>query len=375
MTQLRSLKIENFRGIRRGQLDDLTDVNILVGKNNCGKTTVIEAMCRVASSEHPPLREAGVRDLFGRTFAQIWSRIRSSRQASTLSFDETEAHSFLMQQYEIPSSSTGDKSWILASIEWSNPSPDHPNWIGLLLPRLVLPTGAALSASSVKNQNLTETRFGRKLVEAAGVLRKQQYLSDDLPQEGRSFFSHAQLFRPQDAFDLPVERLLWPKLLSGRGDKELTAAISDIFGMEIESLSLSDQGLFALFSDRGIPLDVMGDGTRVAFRSWIVLASLSDTLLMMEEPECFQHPGSLERYAAVVCRLAQKRRVQLVISTHSGECVSSFLRAAKSSEAKAAVYHLGLDPEGIQTARRLDPEAVESLRETGVDVRYLDLYA
>ena len=66
--------------------------------------------------------------------------------------------------------------------------------------------------------------------------------------------------------------------------------------------------------------------------------------------------------------------MQLVISTQSGECVRSFLKAAKIAQYDAAVFHLSLE-NGKQTAQRLDPKTVETLTDTGVDIRFLDMYA
>ena len=106
----------------------------------------------------------------------------------------------------------------------------------------------------------------------------------------------------------------------------------------------------------------------------MVLTMMKGTLLMLEEPECHQHPGSLERFSTALCRLAKAQEVQLIISTHSSDCVRSFLQAAKTAQSDAAVFHLTLE-NGKQDARRLDPEAVETLTSTGVDVRFLDLYA
>ena len=37
------LQISAFRGIRDLTLDNLSTVNVLVGANNCGKTSVLEA--------------------------------------------------------------------------------------------------------------------------------------------------------------------------------------------------------------------------------------------------------------------------------------------------------------------------------------------
>ena len=41
---IRSLLLENYRGFRRFELHDLGRVNLIVGTNNAGKTSVLEAV-------------------------------------------------------------------------------------------------------------------------------------------------------------------------------------------------------------------------------------------------------------------------------------------------------------------------------------------
>ena len=41
---LNDLTIENFRSFENYKLDKLARVNLLVGDNNCGKTSVLEAV-------------------------------------------------------------------------------------------------------------------------------------------------------------------------------------------------------------------------------------------------------------------------------------------------------------------------------------------
>ena len=54
---LSRIEIENFRGIRSARLD-FNDTTMLVGENDSGKTTLIEAICTVLS---PSLTDEPIR--------------------------------------------------------------------------------------------------------------------------------------------------------------------------------------------------------------------------------------------------------------------------------------------------------------------------
>jgi predicted ATPase len=50
---LSSIELENYRGFRQYRLGRLSRVNLLVGKNNCGKTSILEAVHLLASGGDP----------------------------------------------------------------------------------------------------------------------------------------------------------------------------------------------------------------------------------------------------------------------------------------------------------------------------------
>ena len=50
---LKTLAMRGFRGFESYVMNDLTTVNLIVGKNNCGKTTVLEAVELLVSNGHP----------------------------------------------------------------------------------------------------------------------------------------------------------------------------------------------------------------------------------------------------------------------------------------------------------------------------------
>jgi AAA15 family ATPase/GTPase len=41
---IREVSIDNFKGIKHCEIKDLAKVNLLIGKNSCGKSSIMEAV-------------------------------------------------------------------------------------------------------------------------------------------------------------------------------------------------------------------------------------------------------------------------------------------------------------------------------------------
>jgi len=57
MPQLNNLNIQNFRLLKNLEIPQLKQINLIVGKNNAGKSTVLEALCIYESLGSPLLLE------------------------------------------------------------------------------------------------------------------------------------------------------------------------------------------------------------------------------------------------------------------------------------------------------------------------------
>ena len=58
MDGFRNIEIKNFRGIEHLKIDDFSKVNVFLGQNNSGKTTVLEAIAMLMSMSNPDIPQA-----------------------------------------------------------------------------------------------------------------------------------------------------------------------------------------------------------------------------------------------------------------------------------------------------------------------------
>lgn len=107
--------------------------------------------------------------------------------------------------------------------------------------------------------------------------------------------------------------------------------------------------------------DQFSDGTlRMIGLLWSMLES--DSLLLLEEPELSLNSGVVSRIPALMHRMQQKRRRQVIVSTHSAELLSD--------KGVGAEEVLLLDPssEGTKIRRASDLEEMRALIEGGLSV-------
>ena len=86
---LRNLKLEKYRSFDEYELSNLSRVNLLVGKNDCGKTSILEAIHFLVSRGDPMVlaecagRRGEGADVAPRSaapsLAEVWVRITASR--------------------------------------------------------------------------------------------------------------------------------------------------------------------------------------------------------------------------------------------------------------------------------------------------------
>lgn len=129
-----------------------------------------------------------------------------------------------------------------------------------------------------------------------------------------------------------------------------------------------------------VPIDAFGDGARSVFKLLVALHVLVDGvseeepgLLIWEEPELFQNPGTAGALISLVAELIDSINIQIFITSHSAEAANYFLKLAQFGaivEDGLLILRMQLN-KGELTAVGFNYEEAEAWVSLGNDLRTL----
>ena len=349
---LSSLEIQNFKGIKQGKLENLTQVNILVGRNNSGKSTVLDALILLRSAVvgYDHLERMGVEQILRRrvdtgrenvSYDELWFRMETSDAISVdAEFDTND-----VLKCEWRSSGNTNLPEGHFRIGKSPRSLDH-SWAN---------RGDGNHAKNFSNSNLIQSINNLGSENTSTFLALVHLLEANLIHQG-------------------FDEGFWYELAKDRKDRKVIEMLNAIYQTDIEGLNFSlfpppRRRLVAARSEESVAVDWFGDGFRYAVNILSFGAVLHDTALLVEELETHQHPESLRMLINTLFVLAKQQNLQLFLTTHSMELITYALEAAEEKQIDLKLHHLNLNQEGILRSIPMSSPSATMFLDIGHDPR------
>ena len=297
-----TISISHFRGIEYVELKGLKQVNLIVGKNNSGKTSLLEAFFLLAGMSDPRLTIAinQFRDLSLKTdsdFKYIFNNLDLTVPIKLEGFiDGTTRWATFMPLYEATSKikirEANTDEEIAPSVSRNNQGID-----GLQISFRTSVDPEEKSTLSIKNETVTVSGIYEEQLDCKYLHIKTRL--DQMPKD----ISNIIIKKRMDTI-VQVLREIEPNLIDIR-------------------MGNNENIYFDIGADELVPINIMGDGIR---RTLSVLSSIYEMehgILLIDEIENGLHYSCLKIFWKAILTAAQLFDVQIIATTHSYECIEA----------------------------------------------------
>jgi AAA15 family ATPase/GTPase len=318
------LEISNFRCYERLRLDNLGSVNVVVGANGCGKTTILEAIyLTLGSSPELAFRLRGWRGMGNVLAATSQSGYDSLWSDLFHNFDEHKVINIALRGTSQDSNSlevsydAKIKNIIRLNSQVKRGSDDEP------MTDVVLPVTFKYREHGQKVYTIRPKLTRQGKLETGNVVRKTQ----------ASFYS--------SAFIASVGPLEPAHQFSEFSKKKKAQPIIDEFKKlfpDLDNLSVEIQsGIEMLFCDvpwvpSKLPVALISGGAQKMVSILLGIATQTKGVILIDELENGVYYKLLPKVWESLYSFAKRFGVQLFVSTHSKECLQAVLPIMAANE-------------------------------------------
>lgn len=355
---LDGIEIRNFKGIRNGEFKSFGEINVFIGPNNSGKSTILDSIYLLNHFFSP-------HDILGNYIP----RYLTAKKAGNTNFESL--HWKYNQNVD--------------SIIKPVVSLDKEEKIGVGLEYNMLEwkfQDKFLVSDEIEDDEINReiNTGGRRSYESiTKYLSKSNnsvlsnYLNSLQGDLSNTYYIHSGVFQVLEQ----VENQVWGGLYQDRSDKKVISKLNEIYDTKVDQLSYVPRGedpeLQILFDDYAAEPGSLGDGFRYAFALFAGIEAYSPNTILIEEPENHQHPSAYEGIANSIVEYSTDDSKQFFVATHSLDFLSYLAEESREKGIEMNIYHLGLN-DGDLDVREIDNPDIEMLQDLGIDPRRLNEY-
>ncbi len=347
---LDSLEIKNFRAFKHLRIEKLGRVNLIVGKNNVGKSSVLEALWIYAEQGEPALLYRLLTQRDELTYnGKEPARISANTQERSLAFNNLffdRADTKLLHSPICISSVAYPEDSVQVDVEWNNPQWTMQNGE---LSEATSPVYAVPSQPPTLVLRLGQgnpIRF--PLVE--NYVQNERVIPIGYADYVTTFVVGAAGLSPGDLVTL------WDMVALSDLEPEVIAALKIITPQLVAVNFVSSDRMNSLrtpkarMSDANSPVSLrsLGEGMNRMLGIALALVNAKDGMLLIDEVDTGLHYSVLPDMWKLIFEVAHRLNVQVFATSHSWDCIQAFQQAAADSkEAEGVLIRLEQRKDGI----------------------------
>lgn len=326
---LSEIDVRHFRLFSQLKIDDLARVNLIVGLNNSGKSTLLEAIFLLMSQNNP----SALLELLSLRGETVYLNDRNQKPSGR-GFQSS--HVFWGHQLT-PNN----------RIDISGVNLDRKQLRIYLEPRQVslfeshpFESGVADLDTATANLVIDYGEHQRYTlpVDGDGILL-ERYIRT--PRTGRSGQDTPVNLVTTEYLDYEQIARLWDQITLTDKEMKVVEALQ-ILEPKVQRISFTSQrtsnsGILVKIQDETVPVPLgsLGDGMRRILALIASLVNSENGILLVDEIDAGLHYSILEDVWRLIFDTAERLNLQVFATTHSGDCVKAFSKVSQHYEEKA----------------------------------------
>ncbi len=365
MSMIRSLTIDGYRGFKHLEIEGLGRVNLLVGKNNCGKSSVLEALYLLHAAGNPL------------TFWHILSQ-RSEIQNEMLTDRKTTEfevrHLFHGHElangtsFTLSASDAAANRFLACTVAEMKTETNAPSNAYAQALEQILPLQAPLLALELNGAPQPVVPYF-PLTPSSNLLGAGKINLYSLYHElGGQYITGTSL--------LPDELLaMWNAVVLKGEDDEVVRLLQCLEPSLERIIHLGMRSGFVVKlkeTPKPIPIGTLGDGM------WRMLALATasvyakDSILLVDEIDTGLHYTVLGAMWKLLIEISKRLNIQIVATTHSLDCVTSLATICRDgieADSEVVLYRIERNGDGQGRAVSYTEDEILKLACYGIEAR------
>jgi hypothetical protein len=334
---INDLHITNYRAFEEIIVDPLKRVNLIVGANNAGKTSLLEAIYLLASQDKQNSLATILQER-GEFLSDARNSLRGRSNPNQISLNQIE-------RYLVTQLFHGHASSVYGPIKIQSNLP--PTILSLYVENGGSKKGDGRYLTFEMEPGVAGSKLEKMELENS-VLRSFTRFKRDLSQVGDVQFVTT------NHMDYGELANAWDSIVLTPAEESVVAALR-LIEPAIERISFtggrtSHSGILVRLrgEETPVPLDSMGDGVRRVLAIIVALVNSGQGTLLVDEIDTGLYYAALKDMWRVVIETAVKQDAQVFATTHSWDCVKAFQQALSQSSHHGEGSLIRLDREGDQ---------------------------
>lgn len=305
----KSLDIKNFRGIRSAEIDGFERVNLFFGKNNCGKSTVLEALFLISGQSNPllPLSVNSMRNYMRFSESDLNIEFFGLNPENKINISVNGDENRWLEISQIKSQSNVVELGSLGNGESDNAAKTY---------------GIKLNYSVGEREN----RYSSELIIKEGDAENGKVKIDKRYKENL-FSRYLTANAPQASIDEQ-----FAQIVANKKEQKILSILQEIDPRIKDIQLVGTELLVDIGESQRLPINMMGDGLRKLLFIIVSIYQCRNGLLLVDEIDNGLHFTAMEVLWKAVLKASADNNVQLVATTHNIDSLKGLAKVLKQPE-------------------------------------------